>query len=81
MLNDAEITNWKTYSGQTRGLLECGIGREAEAPDDHPDLLDEHDAAPVECVGDRAADDRQREQRDEVRQRDQPTASVDPVSW
>ena len=32
MLNDAEITNWKTYSGQTRGLLSAALAARPRLP-------------------------------------------------
>src|SRR6266545_4689718 len=48
------------------------IRGEAEAPADHADLLHEHQPAAVDRVGNRPADYRQRQQRDEVREGDQP---------
>jgi hypothetical protein len=52
-------------------VAECCVGREPEAAHNHPDLLHEHHPATIERICDRSSDDGQRQEWDEVRERDE----------
>ena len=53
------------------GMRQRGVRGETDAAADHPELLHEHQPAAVDGVGDRAADHGQRQQWNEMRERDQ----------
>ena len=57
--------------GPDARMAERCVRREPEAAGDHPHLLQEHHATAVEGIGERPADHGQRQQRDEVRERDE----------
>ena len=55
-----------TYSAHTRGWSSEALSAKPDADEREQRLRPQQQPAPVDRVGDRAADDRQRQQRDEL---------------